>query len=251
MADHFGIREQCTWSCAGLSSLTSLVCIAVRVSALRTLKNRCSGYLSPRFLHSLLTLSVLTNLVFAVRVYYPDAMSSLRSAMTSPPTVMSTDHVRGNSDAKVSVIVYTDFQCTYCARLHASMHTLVGETDIRWVNRHFPLESHLQAANAAEAAECAGVQGKFWEYSDALFESARKLEGDTRLTRIASGLGLDTKVFAACLSSRQFSSRVSAQRQDGRNRNITGTPTFFVNGRRYSGVIPIDQLKSVLIKSAG
>lgn len=217
---------------------------------MKALKDFYIGFILPRALHILLAVSVLTNIVFVSRLYYPDAMKDLLVAMASPPGIVSSDHIRGNPNAKVTVIVYTDFQCPYCARLHASMRTLVSETDTRWIYRHFPLESHQQAANAAQAAECAGAQGRFWEYSDALFEPNNKIDSDASFTRIASTLGLDSKMFAACLSSRQFSRRVAAQREDGLNRKITGTPTFFVNGKRFSGAIPIDQLKSVLMKSS-
>lgn len=167
-------------------------------------------------------------------------------AMAPPPRVEPSDHIRGNPDAKITVIAYTDYECPYCAQLHATMHTLAKETDIRLVYRHFPLQSHEHAERAAEAAECAGAQGRFWEYSDDLFKPSNKIHSDANFIQIASNTGLDSKVFAVCLSSGRFSSRVAAQRVDGLNRKLMAVPTFFVNGKRFNGAMPIDQLKSLL-----
>ena len=167
--------------------------------------------------------------------------------MQAPPVATSTDHVRGNANAKGTVIVFVDYQCPYCARLHAMILALSQETGIRWIYRHFPLESHPYAENAAEAAECAGAQNKFWEYSDALFDPNFRIESYASFSRVASAVGLDSKAFEACRSSGHFAARVAAQRKDGIRRRIAGTPTFFVNGKRFAGVIPIDQLRQALV----
>jgi protein-disulfide isomerase len=216
---------------------------------LKTLKDFYTRFLPHRSLHILLAVSVLTNIVFVLKLYYPDITDNILAAMASPPRVEPADHIRGNPNAKVTVIAYTDYECSYCARLHTTLHTLAKETDIRLVYRHFPLASHQYAERAAEAAECAGAQGRFWEYSDDLFKSINKVHGDADLIRIASNLGMESKLFAGCLSSGQFSNRVAAQRVDGFNRRLMAVPTFFVNGKRFNGAISADQLKSFLIKS--
>jgi protein-disulfide isomerase len=216
---------------------------------LKTLKDFYSGFLRPQALTILLAVSVLTNIVFVSRLYYPDAIDNLRVAMESPPRAVSSDHIRGKPDAKVTVIVYTDFQCPYCTRLDASMRSLMPVTDTRLIYRNFPLDSHPQAAQAAEAAECAGAQGKFWEYSDELFASGEKLEDKNTFGKLASDLGVDMKAFDACLSSGKFKQRVADQREEGNKRRIRATPTFYVNGKRVIGAIPDDQLKQLLVSS--
>jgi len=218
-------------------------------AALKTLKDFCIGFFGLRALHALLAVSVLTNIVLVSRLYYPNAIEDLRAAMVAPPQVGSSDHIRGNPDAKVTVIVYTDFQCPYCTRLDASMRSLMQVTDMRLVYRHFPLDFHSQAANAAEAAECAGAQGKFWEYSDRLFASAENLGDRNTFDKLASDLGVDTKAFDTCLSSGEFKKRVADQRAEGTERRIGVTPTFYVNGKRFLGAIPEDQLKPLLVSS--
>lgn len=218
---------------------------------MKTLKDFYTRFLLPRSLRILLAVSVLTNIVFVLKVYYPDVTDNILAAMAPPPRVEPADHIRGNPDAKITVITYTDYECPYCAQLHATLHTLAKETDIRLVYRHFPLQSHEHAVRAAEAAECAGAQDRFWEYSDDLFKSINKVHGDADFIQIASNLGMDSKPFAVCLSSGQFSSRVAAQRVDGLNRKLMAVPTFFVNGKRFNGAMPTDQLKSFLVKSGG
>ncbi len=212
------------------------------------LKNFSTWLLLPRVLSILLAVSVLTNIVWGVSLFYPDLAVSIRQAMEPPPRVEPLDHVRGNPNAKVTVIVYTDFECPYCTQLHEMLLTLAKETDFRLVYRHFPLQFHQHAQRAAEAAECASAQNRFWEYSDALFKSTKKVSSDAGFIQMASNLGLDIKLFTACLTSGHFSSRVAAQRAEGLSRNLMAVPTFFVNGKRINGVIPMDELKSLLLK---
>ena len=108
--------------------------------------------------------------------------------------------MRGNPSAKFTVIEYADFQCPYCAKMHEAMKSVIKETDTRWVFRQFPIAGHPLAAKAAEASECAGDQGKFWEYSDALFELKAPMAEGTFL-KIAQDLGLDWMFFSVCLNS--------------------------------------------------
>jgi protein-disulfide isomerase len=216
---------------------------------LKAFGNAGTGYWWPAALRALLAVSVLANIAFVSRLYYPEAIDYLNSVTELPPRVVPSDHIRGNPDAKVTVIMYTDFQCPYCTRLDASMRALMQVSDFRLIYRHFPLDFHAQGAKAAEAVECAGAQGKFWAYSDALFASGVKLEGEHRFDVLASDLGVDMKAFAACMSMRQFKQRVDDQREEGNQRRIRVTPTFYVNGKRFVGAIPEDQLKQLLVSS--
>lgn len=204
------------------------------------------GILSPMVLHVLLGMSILTNIILLARLSYPHAIENFSIRMQAPPVVTSGDHIRGNPNAKGSAIIYMDFQCPYCAKLHEDMLVLYKQTNIRWIYRHFPLASHPYAEKAAEAAECAGAQGKFWEYTDGLFDSDFKIEADSSFAHLASAVGVNGNAFDACLSSGKFANLVDAQREDGIRRKISGTPTFFVNGRRFDGMIPPEELRKAL-----
>ena len=207
-------------------------------------------YLSRRSISVLLAVSVLTNVLLLGKIYSARVIQSVVIATQSPPVAVASDHVRGNPGAPVTIIVYMDYQCPFCARLNASMVTLLKTVNARWIYRDFPLDAHPFAETAAETAECAGAQGKFWQYSDALFDPQNDVTGDSSFTVIGAKLGLDTRALTECVASQRFQRRVAAQQQDGVRRRITGTPTFFVNGRRFDGLIPLDQLKKE-IESAG
>lgn len=209
-----------------------------------------AGFGRPRLLGLLLGVSLLANIVLGTMTFYPYAIENLLVAMQTPPSAVASDHIRGNPKAQATIIAYIDFQCPYCARLHASLRSLTGATDARLIYRHFPLPSHPQAVLAAEAAECAGDQGKFWEYSDALFAPDLQIKGRSTLDQLASDIGIDTNTFAVCVSSGKFKQRVAAQREEGIKKRIRGTPTFFVNGKRFGGVLPDDQLKQLVAANA-
>ncbi len=203
------------------------------------------------FLLSLLAISILTNVILVARLYYPNVWQDLQLALVSAPELAATDHVRGNPDAAVTVIEYSDFQCPFCAKFHVDMKALVKETDVRWIYRHYPLAAiHPLATKAAEASECAGAQNGFWAYSDALFEARGKIT-DAVLTDIARAMELDLDAFETCLTSGKFRARVLAQREEGASKKILGTPTFFVNGKRYGGALPYADLKKLFIRLGG
>jgi protein-disulfide isomerase len=200
---------------------------------------------SRKFLIILLTVSILTNFILLIRLKYPNAMNTIQVALLPAPKVLSTDHVRGNPNAKYTVIEYSDFQCPYCAKMHEAMKNIIKEADARWVFRHFPIPGHPLASKAAEASECSGDQGKFWEYSDALFELKAPMTEGTFL-KVAQDLGLDWMAFSVCLSSGKYSKAVAAQHGAGVKNKITGTPTFYLNGKRFDGFVPIEELRKLM-----
>src|SRR5262249_16271947 len=129
-------------------------------------------------LAALLGVSVGLNIFMAARDYGPGLVRELRLAIVPPPEPRPDDHVRGAASAKVTIIEYSDFQCPFSARLHPSLKRLGGSSRIRWIYRNFPLSSiHPRAEDAALAAECAGEQGRFWEYADALFDAQGAMNG--------------------------------------------------------------------------
>jgi protein-disulfide isomerase len=202
------------------------------------------------FLIMLLFISILANIILLVRLKYPNVLNTIHVALLPAPKVLPADHVRGNPNAKFTIIEYSDFQCPYCAKMHEEMKSIIKETDSRWVFRHFPIPGHPLAAKAAEASECAGDQGKFWEYSDALFELKAPMTEGTFL-KVAQDLRLDWIGFSLCVSSGKYGSVVAAQHEAGVKNKITGTPTFYLNGKRFDGFVPIEELRKMMGVKAG
>jgi protein-disulfide isomerase len=151
-------------------------------------------------------------------------------------------HALGPADALVTIFVWTDFECPFCARnlpVLAQIRRKYGD-DVRLVVRHFPLPGHRRAGLAAEAAIAAAAQGKFWEFHDRLFASGAidraSLEGHAR------ALGLDEKLFAAALDERRYREWVLADAAAASALGVAGTPTMFINGTPVEGVLAAEEL---------
>jgi protein-disulfide isomerase len=154
----------------------------------------------------------------------------------------------GPENAPVTIVEFSDFQCPFCARAGPIVKQIVARypEQVRVVYRHFPLDSiHPRARPAAEAAACAGDQGRFWEYHDKLFAHAKALE-DADLERYAGELGLDVAVFKACRAEGKHREAVERDVQDARSAGITGTPSFFVNGRMLGGAQPLEKFVELI-----
>jgi protein-disulfide isomerase len=164
-------------------------------------------------------------------------MSSVahRPVLTVP--VNERDHVQGSPNAAVTLVEYGDYQCPFCGAAHGSVkevQRVIGD-DLLFAFRHFPLtQIHPLALPAAEAAEAAGAQGKFWEMHDMLFENQQHLE-PPYLLQSASALGLDLERFASDLQSGRFEPKIREDFLSGVRSGVNGTPTFFVNGVRHNG----------------
>lgn len=153
-------------------------------------------------------------------------------------------HTRGRSDAPVVLEEFADFQCPTCAAMHPIVKQLLAKypTQVRVEFRHFPLrEMHRNAAEASRAAEAAGMQGKFWEMHDLLYERQKEWSESASarplFVQYAQSLGLDTARFLNDIDSSVVSMRVIADERRGQALGITGTPSFFVNGRQ----LPFEQ----------
>lgn len=166
------------------------------------------------------------------------------------------EHVRGPENAALTLIEYGDFQCPYCARAHAALSDLadgIGEQlgGIRLVYRNFPLtDLHPLAELAAEAAEAAGQQGKFWEMHDSLFEQQRQVYDPQDLAVLAESLDLDMARFRDDVQERRLRQRVHGDVERGRHDGADRTPTFFINGQHYPGDSDIDSLEAALREAA-
>ena len=147
------------------------------------------------------------------------------------------DHIQGPENAPLTLVEYADYECPYCGDADVVVKRLQDELGprLRFVFRNFPLtQIHPNAQPAAEAAEAAGAQNRFWEMHDRLYENQVAL-GPELIGAVAQGLGLDMERFEKDLASGQFRERVERDFMGGVRSGVPGTPTFFINGERYDG----------------
>ncbi len=174
--------------------------------------------------------------------------------------VRAGDHVRGNPNAKIVFIEYSDTECPYCKQFHAGLKQIMDQYgangDVAWVYRHFPIpQLHSKAPQEAQAMECAAKLGgndAFWKYTDRIYEVTPSNNGLdlTELPKIAAHVGLDQAAFEACLNSDYGKDVVSANAAEGAKAGITGTPTSVViaNGTQVplEGYYPYESLKQLV-----
>jgi formate-nitrite transporter family protein len=151
--------------------------------------------------------------------------------------VVARDHIRGSVDAPVTLIEYGDFECPHCQQAHVTIKEIFNSVDgLRFVFRHFPLHQvHPNAERAAQAAEAAGAQGRFWEMHDLLFEHTRELN-DEVLKHLARKAALDMDKFTSELEAGTYAERVQDDFKSGLYAgHVTGTPTLYVNDELFVG----------------
>jgi protein-disulfide isomerase len=178
------------------------------------------------------------------------ANSSVR-VMLEPPRynveLAAHDPIRGNQSAPVTIVEFSDYQCPFCARVNPTIEK-VRETygnKVRIVFKDFPLANHAQAPKAAEAAHCAGDQGKYWEMHDRLFSDQRALEVPG-LKASAAALGLNVAKFNQCLDSATYQAIVQEDLSLGEKMGVNSTPTLYINGRAVVGAQPFELFKSII-----
>ena len=166
--------------------------------------------------------------------------------------VTDADHIRGNAKAKITLVEYSDYECPFCSRFHATMKQVMDKygDDVRWVYRHFPLSFHQNAKPAAVAAECAGLQGKFWEFSDKLIEDPKSLSA-SKYTEIAKELSLNEKKFADCVSEQKTAKDVDEDIASAAKVGVRGTPHTIIvdkdgNQQVISGAQPFANVDAIL-----
>lgn len=170
------------------------------------------------------------------------------AATSLTPAISKRDHVQGSSSAIVTLVEYGDFQCPFCGDTYPVIKKLQKKfgDQLRFCFRNFPLvRIHAFAQRAAEAAEAAGGQGKFWEMHDYLFEHQDTLDV-ANLGRAADSLGLDKVKFEREVAERVYSNRVQEDIRSGNESGVTGTPTNFINGRRNDGSDDFETLKDLI-----
>ncbi len=153
----------------------------------------------------------------------------------------------GGAKAPVTIIEFSDYQCPFCKRAESSVDQVMSTygDKVRLVFRDYPLPMHPLARPAAEAANCANAQGKFWEYHAKLFANQSAL-ADDKLKEYAKDLGLDTGKFEQCLAAKPYKAAIDKDIEDGSKVGVNGTPAFFINGRMLSGAQPFDKFKEVI-----
>ena len=170
----------------------------------------------------------------------------MRTQLALP--VSEHDHIQGPAGAPITLVEYGDYECPYCGEAYPIVKDLQKELGdrIRFVFRNFPLTTaHPHAQNAAEAAETAAMQGRFWEMHDLLYENQEKLD-EAALIGYASKLGLDVSRFKIELSGHAHAARVREDFMSGVRSSVNGTPTFFINGARHDGSFDFDTLLWVM-----
>jgi protein-disulfide isomerase len=162
------------------------------------------------------------------------------------PPVRADDQVRGSRDLAVTIIVYSDFECPYCRQLHLRLKGLSSSSRFRWVYRHAPRSGHPGAERAAEAAECAARQGRFWELADSLCQTPLHDGSLQELVQRAEAIGLEGAALRRCLENDETAPRVRAQESEARELWISGTPLLYINGRRVAGLIDVEEIRRLL-----
>jgi protein-disulfide isomerase len=155
---------------------------------------------------------------------------------------------RGPATAPVTIVEFQDFHCPFCERVQPTLAQVVGRYGerIKLVYRDFPIdELHPQARKAHEAARCANDQGKFWPYHDVLF-ARPKQAGPEDLKTYAREAGLDVESFERCVTARTYQAAVQKDVDEGIRAGVTGTPTFFINGRLVSGALPLESFARLI-----
>lgn len=184
----------------------------------------------------------------------PDTVQNL------PPLDLKQEHYRGDPNASIAIIEYSDFECPFCKRHHSTMQQLMTQypKDVLWIYRHYPLGFHANAQKEEEAVDCAADQGgndAFWKLADIIFEKTTSNGTGFPLDQLpvaAKQIGLDVARFQSCLDNNTFTDHVKSVMADGSAIGITGTPGNVVVNRKtqenklLSGALPFDQFQAVI-----
>lgn len=190
----------------------------------------------------------------------PQEAAQPTGSLEAMKPITSEDHIRGNPNASIKIVEYSDFECPFCKRFHDTMKQIVKDYDgkVAWVYRQFPLDQlHSKARKESVASECAaelGGNGAFWKYADRFFEltpSNDQTDIDTILPQIAREIGLDKDKFAACITSGKYDTNIQANVDDAIATGGQGTPWSIVvtkSGKKYplSGAQPIENVKALI-----
>ena len=164
--------------------------------------------------------------------------------------LVDDDAVLGDNDAPVTIVEFSDYECPFCGRFHTQTFgqlksAYIDTGKVKFVYRDFPLSFHAQAQKAAEAAECAGEQGKYWEMHELLFSPGVQ-GGVASFKQYAQQIGLDTAKFNDCLDTGKMVAEIRKDTADGAAAGVQGTPAFYVNGVEISGAQPFQVFQQII-----
>lgn len=194
-------------------------------------------------------------------VAIPQEQGPTKAQLDAIAPISAEDHIRGNPNAEVFVVEYSDTECPFCKRFHSTMQQIASEYGangkVAWVYRHFPLDQlHKKARSEAVALECANELGGnegFWKYADRLFEVTPSNDGldPAELPKIASYVGLDAAAFSACAASGRYDAHIEADAQNAQATGGQGTPWSVIitkDGKKYplSGAQPYESVKQAI-----
>jgi protein-disulfide isomerase len=180
-------------------------------------------------------------------------MSSTQwEAVLTMPVAEDRDHIQGPANAAATLVQYGDYECPYCGEAYPivkEVQARMGER-LRFVFRNFPITtSHPHAERAAEAAEAAGAQGRFWEMHDHLYEHQQHLR-DPDLHSYAEALGLDVELFDKEMAEHVHATRIHEDFMSGVHSGVNGTPTFYINGARHDDSYEMETLLAALERAS-
>jgi protein-disulfide isomerase len=177
------------------------------------------------------------------------SQASVHVALAPPEADVAVNDAprRGSQNAPVLLVEFADYECPYCRAVHPEVEKLQDEFGDRlaFAFKDFPLPMHANAAKAAEAARCAGAQGKFGGFHDLLFAKGKKMDV-AQLKEDARALGLDAAQFARCLDSNEQTGAVRSDLAQAQRLGLTGTPAFFINGHFLSGAVKYSTLREIV-----
>jgi len=180
--------------------------------------------------------------------HFKTAPTEKNSDVPQTPQVLPTDQKRGAANGTKTIIEFGDMECPYCASINPQIKTLIEQKqNVRFVWKDCPLPNHPNAQMAAEAAQCAGDEGKYWEYQEKLMQNNDRL-GSELYSEIATSIGLNTEKFSTCLSKGFKRDRVKASLSECAAAGVTELPWFYMNGKNYSGGNIIYELNTDLNK---
>ena len=186
--------------------------------------------------------------------YYDQLKKDMDIQVLLPPyqppkvAVDATGPTKGAANAPVTIVEFSDYECPYCVRAEPIVREVLAAYPgkIRLVYRDYPLPMHAKAPKAAEAAHCAGDQGKYWEMHDKLFGANGKIDVPDLKAAAREVPGIDGGKFDQCLDSGVKAKEVEMHKKAGDDAGVSGTPAFFVNGRLLSGAQPLEAFKALI-----
>ncbi len=207
----------------------------------------------------ILGISIVTLVIIIGGVFFFSNSNKKQQELTAAPAdpallMNENSHKISAQDSKVTLVEFGDYQCPACASAYPIVKQLLAEYDgkINFVFRNFPLSLHKNAQKAAQAAEAAAAQGKFWEMHDKLYQNqtqwAEANNPEEIFASFAQELSLDTDVFKKDLDADKYTGTINADANDGEKLGVNSTPTFFLNGNRITGVPTYSELKDSVDK---